>query len=70
MIPHPYVYEKMIATHHAEIQHNMQQARLAQVKQRRSLIRLTIGSFGRLLIVLGSNIQRTGKQNKASVSSS
>ena len=66
MIPHPYVYEKLIATRHAEIQHNMQQA---QVKQRRSFIRLTIGSFGRLLIVLGSNMQHTGQQNESGLPS-
>lgn len=70
MIPHPYVYEKLIAAHHAEIQHNMQQARMhAQAKQRRSLIRLTMGSFGRLLKVLGSNMQHTGQQNESSLPS-
>ena len=25
MIPHPYVYEKLIASRHAQIQHEMQQ---------------------------------------------
>jgi hypothetical protein len=67
MIPHPYVYEKLIATRHAEIQHNMQQARRAQLKQRRSLVQLTVGSFGRLLIVLGSKLQRTGQRNEVSI---
>ena len=68
MIPHPYVYEKLIATRHAEIQHNVQQARMQnQAKQRRSLVRFTIGSLGRLLIVLGSNLQRTGQRSKVSI---
>jgi hypothetical protein len=70
MIPHPYVYEKLIATRHAEIQHNMQQARRAQVKQRQSLVRLTVGRLGSLLIVLGSNLKRTEQQNKVSIPSS
>jgi hypothetical protein len=71
MIPHPYVYEKLIATRHAEIQHNMQQARMqAQLKQRRSLVQLTVGSLRRLLIVLGSKLQRTRQQNKVSIPSS
>ena len=70
MIPHPYVYEKLIATRHAEIQHNVEQARMqAQAKQRRTLVRLTIGSFGRLLKVLGSNMQDTGQQNESSLPS-
>jgi hypothetical protein len=71
MIPHPYVYEKLIATRHAEMQHHMQQARmLAQLKQRRSLVQLTAGSFGRLLKVLGSNLQRAGQRNEVSIPTS
>jgi hypothetical protein len=71
MIPHPYVYEKLVATRHAEIQHDMQQIHIQdQVKQRRTLVRLTINSFGRLLKVLGSNLQRTGQRNKVSFPSS
>ena len=71
MIPHPYLYEKLIASRHAQIQHEVQQIRMqAQVRQRRTLVRFTIGSLGRLLIVLGSYMQRTGQQNEASVPSS
>ena len=71
MIPHPYVYEKLIASHQAQIQHEMQQIRtLAHVRQRRTLVRSTVGSLGRLLIVLGSHLQQTGQQNEASVPSS
>ena len=71
MIPHPYIYEKLVASHHAQIQHEMQQFRMqAQVRQRRTLVRYTIGSLGRLLIALGSYMQRTGQQNEASLPSS
>ena len=71
MIPHPYVYEKLMASRHAQIQHEMQQIRmLEQVGQRQTFVRFTAGNLGRLLIVLGSYMQRTGKQNKSSIPSS
>jgi len=71
MIPHPYIYEKLVSSHHAQIQHEMQQIRMqAQVRQRRTLIRFTIGSFGRLLIALGSYMQYSEQQNEASLPSS
>jgi len=71
MIPHPYLYEKLIATRHAEIQHDMQQIRmLAHAGQRRTLVRLTVGSLGTLLIALGSQLQRTGQRSGASLHSS
>jgi hypothetical protein len=61
MIPHPYLYEKLIASHHSQIQHEMQQIRMqAHVRQRRTLVQFTIGSLGTLLVVLGSYLQRTG----------
>ena len=67
MIPHPYVYEKLVASRHAQIQHEMQQIHLlAQVRQRRTLVRLTVGKLGKALIVLGSYMQRTSQQKKAS----
>ena len=68
MIPHPDDYEKLVASRHAQIRHEMQQIRmLAHVRQRPTLIRLTIGRLGRVLIVLGSYMQRTGQQNDASL---
>ena len=71
MISHPDLYQKLVASRHAQILHEMQQIRmLAHMKQRPTLVQLTIGSFGRLLIVLGSNMQRTGQRNEASVPSS
>jgi hypothetical protein len=70
MAPHPYVYEKLIASRHAQIQHEMQQIHLLdQVRQRRTLVRLTVGKLGKALIVLGSYMQRTGQQKKASAPS-
>jgi hypothetical protein len=71
MTPHPYLYEKLIATRHAEIQHEMQQIRMqAHAGQRRTLVRFTVGSLGTLLIALGSQLQRTGRRSRASFHSS
>ena len=71
MIPHPDVYEKLIATRHAQIQHEMQQIRtLAHLRQRPTLMRSTIGSLGSLFIVLGSYLQQTGQQKEISFPSS
>jgi hypothetical protein len=71
MTPHPYLYEKLIATRHAEIQHEMQQIRMqAHAEPRPTLVRSTVGSLGTLLIILGSQLQRTGQQSGASFHSS
>ena len=71
MIPHPYVYEKLVASRHAQLQCEMQQIRIrAYARQRQTLVRLTVGSLGRALIVLGSYIQRAGQQKEASQHSS
>jgi hypothetical protein len=71
MISHPDVYEKLIATRHAQIQHDMQQIRtLAHVRQRQTLVRSMVGSLGRLLIVLGSYLQQTGQRKEISFPSS
>ena len=71
MIPHPYLYEKLIATRHAEIQHEMQQIRMqAHARQRPTLLRFTVGRLGTLLIALGSQLQRTGQRRGASLPSS
>jgi hypothetical protein len=70
MIPHPDVFEKLVASRHAQIQHEMQQIHLlAQVRQRRTLVRLTVGKLGKALIVVGSYMQRTSQQKKASATS-
>jgi len=71
MTPHPYLYEKLIATRHPEIQHEMQQIRMqAHAGQRRTLVRFTVGSLGTLLIALGSQLQRTGQRSGASLHTS
>jgi hypothetical protein len=67
MIPHPYIYEKMYASRHAEIQKEMQHARLvAQVAQRPTYVRLTAYTLGKSLIALGSYMQQAGQKRKAS----
>ena len=68
MIPHPYIYEKMYTSRQAEIQKDMQRLRLAsQVDQRRTFVRFTVNSLGKLLIVLGSYMQQVGQQKEASL---
>lgn len=71
MTPDPYLYEKLIATRNAQIQHDMQQCRMqAQAGQRRKILRSTIGRLGTLLVVLGSQLQQTGQRSGASLHSS
>ena len=69
MTSHPYLYEKLIATRHAEIQHDMQQSRMLAHAGRRTFVRSTVGSFGTLLIAMGYRLQRTGQQSGASLRS-
>ena len=71
MVPHPYIYEKMHASRHAEIQKKMQQARLvAHFDQKRSFVHFTAYTLGKLLIVLGSNLQKMGRQREVSLHTS
>ena len=64
MIPHPDVYEKLVASRHAQIRNEIKQVRmLARMRQRPTLVRRTIGSLGRVMIVLGSSMQQIGQQN-------
>jgi len=68
MISHPDFYQKLVAARHAQFRHEIKQARmLAQMKQRQTFVQLTIGSLGRVLIVLGSYMQRTSQRNDASL---
>ena len=71
MIPHPYIYEKMHASRHAEIQKKMQQSRLvAHFDQKRTFVHFTAYTLGKLLVVLGSNLQQMGQQREATLRTS
>ena len=71
MISHPDLYEKLVASRQSQVQHEMQQIRLATAaSQQRTLLRSTIGSLGKILVVLGSYLQQTGQQKKASLHTS
>ncbi|HCP73929.1 MAG TPA: hypothetical protein DIU08_04735 [Ktedonobacter sp.] len=71
MTPHPYLYEKLIATHQAQIRHDIQQSRMAaHAGRQRTLMQSTVGKFGTLLIELGSHLQRTGQRSGAPIHSS
>ncbi len=63
MTPHPYLYEKLIATRQAEIQHDMEQSRMrAHAGQRSTFVRSVVGSFSTLLIEMGYRLQRSGQR--------
>jgi hypothetical protein len=70
MIPHPYVYKKLVASRHAQLQREMQQIRMANAGQRRTIVRSTVSILGTLMIVLGSYLQRIGQRSGASLHSS
>jgi hypothetical protein len=71
MISNLYLYEKLVAKRHAQIQHDMRQIRMqAHTGQRRTLVRSTVGSLGTLMIELGSHLQRAGQRSGASLHSS
>ncbi len=71
MISHPDVYQKLVASRHAQILHEIQLLHMSKhVKQRPTFFQLTVSSLGRLLIVLGSYMQRTGQKSEASIPSS
>jgi hypothetical protein len=73
MTPHPYLCEKLIATHQAQIRHDIQQSRVAaraHAGRQRTLVQSTVGKFGTLLIELGSHLQQTGQRSGASIHSS
>ena len=54
----------MVASRHAQIRNEIKQVRmLARMRQRPTLVRRTIGSLGRVMIVLGSSMQQIGQQN-------
>jgi hypothetical protein len=67
----PYLYEKLIATRHAQIRYDIQQSRkLVHTRQRRTLVQSTVSKLGTLLIKLGSQMQRTGQRRETSLHTS
>jgi hypothetical protein len=71
MTPHPYLYEKLIATRHAQILYDMQHSRgQVYAEERPTFVRYTISKFGSLLIEWGSHLQQTGRRNRAPLHSS
>jgi hypothetical protein len=71
MTPHPYLYEKLIATRHAQILYDMQHSRqYAHAVEKPTFVRYAVGKFGSLLIEWGSHLQQTGQRNRAPLHSS
>ena len=69
MSNNPYLYEKLVATRHAEIRHDMQQSRKpAYTEQSSTFAGHAADKLGTLLVELGSRLQRTEHQREASLS--
>ena len=65
---HPYLYEKLVATRHDQILHDMELSRLqASTGPKGSFVWSMVGSFGTLLIEWGSYMQRVGQRSRASL---
>lgn len=63
-----YLYEKMVATRHAEIRHDMQLSRKpAHIEQSPTFMEHVAGKLGTLLVELGSRLQRTEQRREASI---
>ncbi len=63
-----YLYEKMVATRHAEIRRDMQLSRRhTHVEQSPTFVRHSAGKLGTLLVGLGSRLQQTGQHGEATV---
>ena len=64
-----YLYEKLVASRHAEIRHDMQLSRKpAHIKHSPTFIEHAAGRLGTLLVELGSRLQRTEQRGEATVS--
>ena len=71
MTPHPYLYEKLIATRHAQILYDMQHSRkYAHAGERPAFVRSAVSKFGSLLIEWGSHLQQTGQRSRVPLHSS
>ena len=69
MSNNPYLYEKLVAIRQAEIRQSLQQSRRsAHVEQTPTFVERAADWFGTWLIELGSRLQRTEQQRRASIS--
>lgn len=65
----PYLYEKLVATRHAEIRQAMQQSHKSTHAEKPSTFASNAADrFGTMLVELGTRLQRTKHQHKASLS--
>jgi hypothetical protein len=63
-----YLYEKLLATRHAEIRRDMQLSRKpAHIEQSPTFVENAANRFGTWLVNLGSRLQRTEQQHGASL---
>ena len=69
MSNNPYLYEKLVATHQAEISHTMHQSRRpSHPEQSITFAGHAAGKLGTWLVELGSRLQRTEQHRGASLS--
>ncbi len=63
-----YLYEKMVATRHAEIRRDMQLSRKpVYIEQSPTLVAHSAGKLGTLLVELGSHLQRIEQRREATI---
>ena len=63
-----YLYEKMVATRHAEIRHDMQLSRKpAHAEQSPTFVENAADRFGTWLVGLGSRLQRAEPRRGATI---
>ena len=69
MSNNPYLYEKLVATRHAELRHDMQVSRKpAHTEQSSTFAEHAADKLGTLLVEMGSRLQRVKHQHGASLS--
>lgn len=68
MSNNPYLYEKLVATRHAEIRHNIQLSRKpAHIEESPTFVKNAAYRFGTWLVGLGSRLQQIEQPGRATV---
>ncbi len=70
MQPYLYPYEKLVAAHHQELQHEMEQCRMlaSLPRQYPTVVQLAVGRFGTLLVELGTRLKQVERRSEAAMS--
>ena len=65
-----YDYERLVAAHHQELQHEIEQYRMlaSLPRQHPTVVQLAVGRFGTLLVELGTRLKQVERQREPAVS--